>query len=311
MLGKVIKSSGKNYLVELENLELINANIQGKFRLEDIKTTNPLAAGDVVIVKQNQKQDYSIESILPRKNYLVRKSTNLSKQMQILAANIDHIYILATLRHPVTHLNFINRILVAAESYRINASILFNKIDLYHEKDFLKAEKLMKTYQEIGYSCHLISTKQRNTIKFLIQEIMDKQFMMVGNSRVGKSSLVNAIDHNLNLKIGDLSTSHEQGKHTTTFAEMHKISTGGYLIDTPGIRAFGLFDLNKEHLSHYFPEMRREMDRCRYNNCTHIEEPECAIKKNILEGKIAESRYETYLQLMTDDQGPYRRNDYK
>ena len=311
MQGIVIKSTGKLYSIETEENSIITAQIKGKYRIEGLSTTNPLAVGDKVVLQKNDKGGYAIDKILERKNYLVRKSTNLSKQMQILASNVDHIYVVVTIKKPVTQLNFINRILVAAESYRIQCSILFNKMDLCDEMDNNKVEQWASLYSGVGYSCYKIATNNQESILFLKEQIKNKQVLLVGNSGVGKSSLVQALDSSLDLRIGEVSKLHEQGKHTTTFAEMYKLKDGGYIIDSPGIRAFGLIDLNKEHYNHYFPEMRVRMEACKFHNCLHLNEPHCAIKKALNTGQIESSRYETYVQLMLEDnEDPYRRSEF-
>ena len=315
MRGLVMKSTGKWYRVLLDSGNTVNATIKGKLRLKGIKTTNPIAAGDFVQLINNKSGDedhYIIQSIEDRKNYLVRKSTNLSKQMQIIAANIDRVYLIATLKSPVTQIAFIDRFLVAAESFRIPTTILFNKTDLYSSTEINELKKLENLYSKIGYSCHRIIAQNKDTISFLIEEIKNHKVMISGNSGVGKTTLVNSLDPELKLRIGEISTSHEQGKHTTTFAEMHPIKSGGYIIDTPGIRAFGLVDLEKEHYAHYFPEMRTLLGNCKFHNCLHLEEPSCAIKSAVKNGDIHESRYISYLQLMNEDtQDPYRRNEFK
>jgi ribosome biogenesis GTPase len=293
----------------------VNASIKGKFRLKGLRTTNPVAAGDYVelqAVNTNEEDLFIISSIEERKNYIVRKSTNLSKQMQIIAANVDRVYLLVTLRSPVTQIAFIDRFLVAAESFRIPTTILFNKIDLYDHSENKQLKELIEMYEKIGYPCHQIVAEDEKSIDFLRTEIKDKKVMISGNSGVGKTTLVNTLDPNLMLRVGEISSAHEQGKHTTTFSEMHAIKSGGFIIDTPGIRAFGLVDLEKEHYAHYFPEMRSLMGQCKYNNCVHIQEPHCAIKSAVDEGSIFESRYITYLQLMNEDESdPYRRNEFK
>ncbi len=315
MRGLVMKSTGKWYRVLLDSGNTVNATIKGKLRLKGIKTTNPIAAGDFVQLINNKSGDedhYIIQSIEDRKNYLVRKSTNLSKQMQIIAANIDRVYLIATLKSPVTQIAFIDRFLVAAESFRIPTTILFNKTDLYSSTEINELKKLENLYSKIGYSCHRIIAQNKDTISFLIEEIKNHKVMISGNSGVGKTTLVNSLDPELKLRVGEISTSHEQGKHTTTFAEMHPIKSGGYIIDTPGIRAFGLVDLEKEHYAHYFPEMRTLLGNCKFHNCLHLEEPSCAIKSAVKNGDIHESRYISYLQLMNEDtQDPYRRNEFK
>lgn len=310
MKGLVLKSTGRWYNVLLETKETIQASIKGKLRIEGLKTTNPVAAGDEVAIEL-EGTDYTIKSIYPRKNYIVRKSTNLSKQMQILASNIDRAYLLVTLKSPVTQIAFIDRFLVAAESFRIPTTILFNKVDLFGQKELTLLKELTEIYSKIGYPCHPISAENQENIDFLRSEIQGKQVMISGNSGVGKTTLVNALDSTLNLRTGEISQVHEQGKHTTTFAEMHALQSGGYIIDTPGIRAFGLVDLDKEHYKDYFPEMRELIGECRFHNCKHLNEPHCAIKKAVESCEIAESRYQSYIQLMLEDENdPYRRNEF-
>ena len=305
----VLKSTGKWYTLVLSAGQIVQARIRGKLRLEGLSTTNPIAAGDKVFLLPDVDAEgiRLIDNIVPRKNYLVRKSTNLSKQMQILAANIDHAYLVVTLKSPVTQIAFIDRFLVSAESFRIPTTILFNKTDLYGEEELGLLAVLKNIYGAIGYGVAAISTIDKLTTNFLLNEINGKNVMISGNSGVGKSSLVNALDATLNLRIGEISQAHEQGKHTTTFAEMHKLASGGYIIDTPGIRAFGLINIEKEHISHYFPEIRDLLGQCRFHNCMHLNEPYCAVKLALEEDQIAASRYHSYLQLMEEDgNSPYR-----
>ena len=316
MQGLVLKSTGKWYDVALDNGKIVKATIRGKLRIEGLKTTNPIAAGDRVEIiigetNGNNEEDFSIKSILPRVNYIVRKSTNLSKQMQILAANVDHAYLVVTLKSPITQIAFIDRFLVSAESFRIPTSILFNKVDLFGEEEQLLLEGLTAIYSKIGYACHPISAQKESDVLFLREAINGKQVMISGNSGVGKTTLVNSLDPSLDLRTGEISTFHEQGKHTTTFAEMHQLKSGGYIIDTPGIRAFGVIDLEKEHYAHYFPEMRELIGACRFHNCQHINEPHCAVKLAVENEEISPSRYQSYLQLMLEDSSdPYRRNEF-
>lgn len=313
MKGKVLKSTGKWYIVELEDGSLVNCRIRGKFRLEGLSTTNPVSVGDNIILDEgiDEEGNRVINEIEKRTNYIVRKSTNLSKQMQILAANIDRAYLVITIKNPVTHLAFIDRFLIAAESFRIPATILINKIDLYDEDELEYAKALAFMYEGIGYPTHLINATNSENIDFLRKEIKGKQVMVSGHSGVGKSTLINNLDANLNLRTGEISDAHLQGKHTTTFAEMHKLTSSGYIIDTPGIRAFGITEIEKEHISHYFPEMRQLLNQCKYHNCKHINEPKCAVKEAVENGSIYESRYQTYYQLMTEDSTEiHRKSDH-
>jgi ribosome biogenesis GTPase len=311
--GKVLKSTGKWYTVELPDESVVNCRIRGKLRLEGLSTTNPIAVGDNVILDDQLDEEgkRNIIDFEERTNYIVRKSTNLSKQMQILAANVDCAYLLVTTKSPETHLAFIDRFLVSAESFRIPTTLLFNKIDTYTSKELNYIDFLCKLYSDIGYPCHQISAENKYNIDFLLQEIEGKQVMISGHSGVGKSTLVNALDPSLSLRTGEISQTHLQGQHTTTFAEMHKLANGGYIIDTPGIRAFGIIDLEKEVISHYFPEMRKRLGACKFHNCQHLNEPKCAVKLAVENGEIAESRYNTYVQLMTEDsQEVYRKTNY-
>ena len=318
MQGLVLKSTGKIYNIILENGEIIKATIRGKLRIEGLKTTNPIAAGDRVELtassdtnSQDSLVSYSIQSILPRKNYIVRKSTNLSKQMQIIAANVDHAYLLVTLKSPVTQIGFIDRFLVSAESFRIPTTLLFNKIDLFGAEEERLFTELSAIYTSLGYTCHRICAENESQISFLRKELKEKQVMISGNSGVGKTTLVNSLDPTLTLRTGEISKVHEQGKHTTTFAEMHSLASGGYIIDTPGIRAFGVIDLEKEHMAHYFPEMRNLIGACRFHNCLHLNEPNCAVKDAVENDKISFSRYQSYLDLMYEDPSdPHRRKTF-
>jgi ribosome biogenesis GTPase len=281
--------------------------------MSGLKTTNPVAVGDEVIIDDEYDDEGRgmITDVLPRRNYIVRKSTNLSKQMQILAANVDRAYLIVTLHSPNTHLAFIDRFLVSTESFRIPCTLLFNKIDQYDEKDMAKIDEYIAKYEAIGYPCHKISTFDESSVEFLRKEIYGNQVMIGGHSGVGKSSLINALDPEISARIGEISQSHAQGQHTTTFAEMFPLNSGGFIIDTPGIRAFGIIEIEKEHIGHYFKEIRELMDGCKFNNCKHINEPQCAVKKALENGEIAVSRYDSYWQMMMEDPNDnYRKNIY-
>ena len=311
--GLVLKSTGKWYTVELNDGSIVNCRIRGKMRLDELKSTNPISVGDIVSLNKTVDEEGNrlIENYDERRNYIVRKSTNLSKQKQIIAANVDCAYLLITIHSPVTHLAFIDRFLVSAESFRIPTKLLFNKIDNYSKDDLEYVDALIDMYERIGYQGHKISALDPKQIAFLKDEIKGKQVMISGHSGVGKSTLVNALDSNLKITVGEISEAHNQGKHTTTFAEMHKLQSGGYIIDTPGIRAFGIVDLDKTVISHYFPEMRALLGECKFNNCQHLNEPKCAVKIAVEDGVIDESRYTTYVQLMEEDENDiHRKNDF-
>lgn len=308
--GKILKSTGKWYIVELENGEIVECRIRGKIRLlGGLKATNPVTVGDNVLLSDTRDEEGKgvISEVLDRKNYIARKSTNLSKQIQLLAANVDRAYLMVTIKSPVTHIAFIDRFLVSAEAFRVPVTILFNKIDTYSEEELEYTDALIDLYQSIGYQCHKINAQEEQNVLFLRSEINKNQVMISGHSGVGKTTLVNQLDSMLELRTGEISNYHQQGQHTTTFAEMHALSSGGYIIDTPGIRAFGIVDLEKEVISHYFPEMRQLIGKCKFHNCKHLNEPSCAIKTGKEDGTISASRYQSYHQIMTEDESEIHR----
>ena len=311
--GTIIKSTGSWYRLLDEDDNEYDCRIRGKLRMEGIKSTNPVAVGDLVEFElEDNKETGVIINILPRKNYIVRKSINLSKRSQILAANIDHVYLLVTLVAPQTQTGFIDRFLATAEAYHIPATILFNKIDLYEPEDLDVLKSFMEIYQNAGYRCLTISAKQQKSVDFLKQEINGHKVMFGGHSGVGKSTLINTLDPNLDLKTGTISLAHLSGQHTTTFAEMFRLPSGGFIIDTPGIRAFGLIDFDKKDLSHYFPEMRKLIPLCKFNDCQHVNEPKCAVKDAVEAGEISQERYFNYTTMLTDDEEEnYRKDIYK
>ncbi|OFY98245.1 MAG: ribosome small subunit-dependent GTPase A [Bacteroidetes bacterium RIFCSPLOWO2_12_FULL_31_6] len=311
MKGIVIKSTGSWYSVRIDNGEQIEARIKGKFRLKGIRTTNPIAVGDNVIFTQEEDGTAVINKIEERKNYIIRKSINLSKRSHIIAANIDQAILVVTLIEPKTYTAFIDRFLVTAEAYHIPAVIVFNKIDIYSDKEKEQLAFLKKAYEKIGYSCLEVSATKNVNMGLLTAIMKDKASMISGHSGVGKTTLLNVIEPNLNLKTSAISTLHKAGKHTTTFAEMFELSFGGFIIDTPGIKAFGLIDFDKEELSHYFLEMRKRLTDCQFSNCIHINEPHCAVKEAVENGEIAEFRYLNYLSMYNDDEEEnYRAKGY-
>ena len=313
MEARVLKSTGSWYIIETSEGEVQGARLRGRLRQLEKKLTNPIAAGDRVVLstEKDDEGNYAIEDIVPRVNYISRKATNLSKEMQLLAANIDTFYLIVTLRLPETHPLFIDRFLVAAESFRIPSVLLFNKTDLYREKDHERYKEWKTLYESLGYPCYAIQANDPESLAFLRDHMKGRQVMLGGNSGVGKSSLVNGLDPSLNLRTGEISSVHRQGKHTTTFAEMHKLRFGAYVIDTPGIRSFGLIDLEKEHLSHYFPEFRTRMSECKFNNCMHLKEPGCAVTAAVHSGAIHRQRYDHYVSMLAEnDDDPYRRNKH-
>lgn len=303
--GIVIKSTGSNYLVKKEG-EIIECKIRGRLRIKGIKSTNPVTVGDWVKLEETTDKIWAITGIEARKNYLIRKSVNLSKQTHILASNIDMASLIVTLKSPVTYRAFIDRFLVSVEAYNIPASLIFNKTDLYDENDLAEMQELMSIYEKIGYKCIDISVKTGRNIDRVKDLFKDKVNVVSGHSGAGKSSLINALDDSINLKVGEISDVHNQGKHTTTFSEMKDFKFGGSIIDTPGIKAFGLAEMEKVELSHYFPEIFKLSEECKYNNCTHTHEPGCVVKEAVEEGEVSESRYNNYVNLFNDDDEKYR-----
>lgn len=298
MQALVLKSTGSVYNLCTEDGKILQARLAGKLRLESRKSTNPVVVGDNVDVDGSG----TITKIHPRKNYIIRKSVNLSKQTHILAANIDQAFLLATLVSPKISTGFIDRFLVTAEAYRIPASIIFNKTDLL-DKDLKKIQKeIIKMYSSIGYPCYEISAYEEKDAKKIKKLLANKITLLAGHSGAGKSTLINAIQPGLNLKTAEISDMHLKGKHTTTFSELHKLDDGGYIIDTPGIKELGLVEMKKEEVGHYFPEMRALMNECRFNNCTHTNEPGCAVVKAVEEKKISFGRYHNYMSIITGDE---------
>lgn len=304
MNGVVIKSTGSWYTVLDEHNQVLECRIKGLFRTKDIKSTNPIAVGDRVSFEMEGDGKGVIHAIAERKNYIIRKSINLSKQSHILAANIDQALLVVTLAMPRTSFGFVDRFLLTAEAYHIPVTIAFNKADLFENDPALMndLEDFMSVYKSIGYTCYKVSAFQKSDIELLRNGTKDKITLIAGHSGVGKSTLVNAMDDQLELRVGEISDVHSKGKHTTTFAEMHPLTYGGFIIDTPGIKELGLVDMEKAELTDYFPEMRALKSDCKFNNCLHINEPKCAIIKAVEDGKIAASRYHTYLGIMNGEE---------
>jgi ribosome biogenesis GTPase len=300
--GVVIKSTGSWFRVRIATGEEIECKLKGKFRIKGIKTTNPVAVGDhVVYIKRANENVGLIADIRPRHNHIIRKSTKLSKISHIIAANIDLAILVVTLKDPLTSPGFIDRFLVTSEAYHINAALVFNKIDIYGEKELSRLSELIEIYEAAEYPCLKVSALTGQNTSQVVDLIKDKVSLFSGISGVGKSALINTIEPGLSIKTGDISNYHRKGKHTTTYPEMHPLSFGGYIIDTPGIREFGLVDFRKEEVAERFPEMRRYMHQCRYSNCTHVHEPKCAVKEAVEDGKIPASRYNSYLRIYSDD----------
>lgn len=307
--GIVIKSTGSWYTVKTEEGNLIESRIKGNLRLKGIRSTNPIAVGDHVELTEFKEDSLEggqlvglISKIIQRSNYIIRKSPNLSKESHIIAANIDQAFLVVTIQYPETTTTFIDRFLASAEAYRIPCHLIFNKTDLYNEEQATIMNTLIAMYEEIGYQCLKISAKNNTGLDELKAMMTDKTNVFSGHSGVGKSTIINSIQPDMKLKTGIISEAHFSGKHTTTNSEMYELSFGGYIIDTPGIKGFGVLEMEKEEISHYFPEMFRLLDGCQYYNCTHTHEPHCAVKKSVEEGKIALSRYCSYLGLLEGEE---------
>lgn len=311
MTGVVTKSTGSWYTVRVDDETVIDCRIKGKFRISGIKSTNPVTVGDNVDFEMElDNENGIINKIHNRKNYIIRKSVNLSKQTHIIAANIDQVFLLVTLDNPPTSTSFIDRFLATAEAYSIPAVLLFNKIDLYDKELLKKKQSIEKIYRTIGYECLDVSATEKINIDKLKIFMKDKVSMFSGHSGVGKSTLINAVYPGLDLKTAKISTQHKQGQHTTTFAEMFILPFDGYIIDTPGIKGFGVVDFEKHEIGDYFPEFFALKEHCKFNNCLHINEPDCAVKKALENDNLAQSRYISYLQLLEGENENYRVDDW-
>jgi len=298
MKGLVIKSTGSWYQVKTDKGDIVDCRIKGKFRIKGIQTTNPIAAGDVVEIEIEPDLGTGvITQLSERRNYIIRKSVNLSKQAQIIAANLDQAFLIVTLASPRTSLGFIDRFLVTAEAYDVPAGLIFNKLDLFSDEGLEILEEQQHIYKSIGYPCYAVSALEKTHIDEIAEILKDKTTLFSGHSGAGKSSLINAIIPGASLKTGAVSDWSDKGQHTTTFAEMHELPFGGYLIDTPGIREFGIIDIEQQELGHFFPEFRERMNECKFYNCHHIHEPGCAVIDAVENGEIEISRYESYLSI--------------
>lgn len=309
MKGTVYKSTGSWYTVKAENGLFYECRIKGKFRIQGIKSTNPIAVGDKVVFKLQTKDEKTqgvINEIEERENYIVRRSVNLSKRTHILASNIDRLFLVITLNNPPTFTSFIDRFLVSAEAYHIKTVLLFNKIDTYNEDEMLEIKYLADVYKKIGYECLGISAKTGKNLDVLKEMMKDKVSIFAGHSGVGKSTLINTLEPGLEIKTKEISDQHHQGQHTTTFAEMYDLSFDAKIIDTPGVKGFGVVDVEKDELSDYFPEFFKLKEHCKFNNCLHIKEPQCAVKEALENEEVAWSRYRSYIQILEGDDENYR-----
>jgi len=303
MKGIVVKSTGSWYTIRTEEGKHLQGRLAGKIRLDGRKSTNPVVVGDWVVFKIDDNDTVAvIQEILPRKNYIIRRSLNLSKQTHILASNIDQAVLMATLVMPRTSTGFIDRFLVTCEAYSIPAIILFNKKDLLHPELVEIQQGIMEMYKSIGYKCYAVSSFDEKDIQLVKQLLNNKTTLVAGHSGVGKSTFINAIQPELNLKTGEISDVHLKGKHTTTFTELFELNDGGFIIDSPGIKELGLVEMKPEEVGHYFPEIREVMNDCKFNNCKHENEPHCAVLKAVEEGKIHEERYINYLKMLNGDE---------
>ena len=307
MTGLVIKNTGSWYTVKTDSNQLVECKIKGNFRLKGIRSTNPVAVGDRVSITPNQEGTAFITSIEDRKNYIIRKSPNLSKQSHIIAANVDQAFLVVTINRPVTSTTFIDRFLASAEAYRVPVVLLFNKTDALEDEEREYQQMMIDLYETVGYQCLAISAANGSGMDKVRELLAGKTTVLSGNSGVGKSTLINSLLPDVQLKTAEISDAHNSGTHTTTFSEMLELPDGGYIIDTPGIKGFGTFDIEPEELTSYFKEIFHFSKDCRFNNCTHTHEPGCAVLKAVEEHYIAQSRYLSYLNMLEDkEEGKYR-----
>ena len=314
MTGHVYKSTGSWYTVKTNLGHTYECRIKGKFRIKGIKSTNPIAVGDIVdfeLETDNNQESGIIHNIHDRENYIVRKSVNLSKQTHIIAANLDQVFLMITINNPPTLTSFIDRFLVTAEAYSIKTILLFNKIDTYDEDTLNEVRYLAHQYRKIGYECLGVSAKTGKNVDKVKALMLNKTSMFSGHSGVGKSTLVNSIEPNLNIKTKEISVQHMQGQHTTTFAEMFDLSFNAKIIDTPGIKGFGVVNMEKEEVGDYFPEIFKLKQDCKFNNCLHVKEPKCAVKDALENDEIAFSRYRSYLQIIEGEDEHYRTDTWE
>lgn len=307
MKGLVIKNTGSWYTVKTDDGNIVESKIKGNFRLKGIRSTNPVAVGDRVEIIRNQEGTAFISAIEDRRNYIIRKSQNLSKQSHIIAANVDQAFLIVTVNYPQTSTTFIDRFLASAEAYSVPVVLVFNKTDLLSEEERHYQDMMMTLYETVGYQCVAISAEKGDGVETLLPLLHDKITLLSGNSGVGKSTLINRILPGVNLRTAEISDSHNTGMHTTTFSEMLLLPDGGYIIDTPGIKGFGTFNMEPEEISGFFKEIFRFSKDCRFNNCTHTHEPGCAVIKAVEDHYIAASRYQSYLSMLNDkDENKYR-----